>query len=173
VFAAGGQTGVGKAGCDVSIFELGLVAAPFVHVVVERAPYALVVKRGSELVGRGWLVGASELAALRPMVPGSCAGSNELASQLASLGIERDAGVRPESVTTAQALVAAGVGSAIVALGLVEDRGTGTVAIDLSHIFTPRTIAVAASGQPSRLADGFVRALRAACAGDPGAYESR
>jgi DNA-binding transcriptional LysR family regulator len=172
VFAGSGPTGAGEDGCDVLIFEVGPAAAPIGHAVVERDPYALVVERGSELVGRGWLVGASELAALRPMVPESCVGSNELASQLASLGIARDPCASPESVRTAQALVAAGVGSAIVPSGLVEDRGT-TVAIDLSHLLTPRTIAVAASGRPSPLADGFVRAVRAVCARESSAQARR
>jgi DNA-binding transcriptional LysR family regulator len=150
---------------DMLIYEPPAVQSPLAQAILTRGDYVLLAPPGSDLTARSEPLRADELAALRPIVPASCAASEPLAAQLAQLGIDPDPVLAPESVATAQALVANGMGTAVVPARLVTSFATGVSAIDLSHLLSPQTIMIAFAAQESRSAavDGFAQVIRETC----------
>jgi DNA-binding transcriptional LysR family regulator len=150
---------------ELLVCELPAARGSLTQLVLEEDHYALLVSRGSEHAERTDPLAAAEIAALSPIVPSSCARSRGLDVQLHELGIERRASVRLESAATAQVIVANGLGEAIMPSRLVDRSDPRTVALDLSHLFVPRTIVLTfdPEREHSPAVDGFVQALREAC----------
>jgi DNA-binding transcriptional LysR family regulator len=155
--------GAGK--LELLVCELPAARGSLTQLVLEEDDYALLVPRESELAARTEPLEAQEISALRPIVPSSCATSRGLDVQLHELGIERRASVRLESAATAQALVAGGLGEAIMPSRVIDQGDPRTAALDLSHLFVPRTLVLTFDSEREQSAAvyGFVRALREAC----------
>jgi DNA-binding transcriptional LysR family regulator len=135
------------------------------QLVLERDEYVLLVKSGSQLSVHSKLITAAELIRIAPMVPSASMITGTLAEQLRDLGIEPHSSVVPDSVTTAQALVCAGLGAAIVPSRLVDWTEPSTVAVDLSHLLVPHTVVLVLNEERahSTAVYGFVHALREIC----------
>jgi DNA-binding transcriptional LysR family regulator len=135
------------------------------QIVLERDEYVLLVKAGSELTQRDDPLDVATLSDLRPIVPSSGSTGGGAAAQLRELGVRESAVVTPASVATAQALVGAGLGAALVPSRLVDRRDTSTVAMDLSHLLAAETILLAWSEERPRSAAvlGFVNVLVEVC----------
>jgi DNA-binding transcriptional LysR family regulator len=161
---AAGLTMLHEGKLDVLIYESPGAPEPPEHVLLECDDYVLLAPQGSEPASLRYPLQAAHLAALSPIVPSSRAGSEQLVSQLARLGVERQSRVIPESVATAQALVASGLGTAILPSSLINPEDPKTVTIDIAHLVAPRTIALALTPQaasPSPSVAGFIRAIGA------------
>jgi DNA-binding transcriptional LysR family regulator len=130
----------------------------------------LLVQSGSKLAVRSDQITASQLRSIAPMVPAACLLAGSLSEQLHDLAVESHSSVTPESVATAQALVSAGLGAAIVPSRLLDWTDARTVAVDLSHLLVPHTVVLALNEERSHSAAvyGFVHALREICDADPG-----
>jgi DNA-binding transcriptional LysR family regulator len=152
---------------DLLVWEPPDVPDSLTHVVLECEDYVLLVPAASDLAERRLPLDAAELAELRPIVPSSCLASRALVAQLDELDVGRHPTLVPGSVVTAQALVAHGLGTAIVSRGLTHLGDPGTVGLEISHLIRPRTIALAFDAERSSAAVGaFVRAARDVCAHD-------
>lgn len=154
---------------DLLVYEPPAVQASLTQVVLHKDRYVLLVSADSELAGRSEPLSSAELAALRPIVPSSVARSGRLAGQLTTLGLDPHPLVTPQSVSTAQALVADGLGTALVPHRLVDFGNSATVAVELSHVLADRTIVLGFASEPDRSGPvtGFVRAARLVCGDAP------
>lgn len=132
------------------------------QIVLERDEYVLLAHAGSPVAARREPLSAAEIGALDPIIPATFAAEAGVRVRLAQLGIEPSRFVQPDSVATAQALVAGGVGAAIVPARLVDADETETVAIGLSHLLAPRAIVLAVSERraDAEVVQGFIAALR-------------
>jgi DNA-binding transcriptional LysR family regulator len=152
---------------DLLVHEQGADDDSLTSVVLERDPYVLVVRADSALARRETPHRAAQLAALRPIVPSSHF-SGELERNLRHVGITWSSHLRPDSAATARALVAAGLGEAIVPSSLVDQADSGTVALDLSALLPPRRIVLSrlSAREHTTAVHGFVRAVAEICALD-------
>ena len=167
-----------EAGCDeVNLERLTghtldlVVAAPppvderFACLPVECDPFVLLVRTDSPLAQRCNPPTAAEIAALPLVVPSRVGFSDLHRAQLRQRGIALESCVDVESVTTAQALVAAGMGAAIVPRSHFDRSIQGTVAIAVPGVLPERTIALVHDAErdcPTAV-HGFIRAIAVAC----------
>jgi DNA-binding transcriptional LysR family regulator len=161
---------------DLLVYEPPAVQDSLTQVVLRQDEYVLLASADSELIAGGTPLAAAELASLHPIVPGACAASGALSRQLARLGVDPDPRLAPESVATAQALVASGLGTALAPSGLVDHVGAATRTIDLSHLLAPHTIVLGMAPEraSSATVDGFARVIQELCADRaPSASQSR
>ena len=134
------------------------------ELVLDEDDYVLVAPAGSDIAVSTRALTAAGVSSLHPIVPVACAVS-DLVDQLRELDIEPHPTLIPESVSTAQALVSAGLGVAIAPSRLVDSRDTGMAVLDLSHLFRPHTIVLVLDEDRahSSAVYGFVHALREVC----------
>lgn len=143
---------------------------PSVHqIVLEHDEYVLLTHADSPVAGRCDPLSAAEIAALEPIIPATFAAEAGVRGRLAQLGIEPSAFVQPDSVATAQALVAGGLGDAIVPARLVDEDEPDTIAVGLSHLLAPYAIVLAVGEQraEAEAVQGFIAALRQTCSAGP------
>jgi DNA-binding transcriptional LysR family regulator len=145
---------------DLVVTDLPLPDGPFTHVVLEHDTHVLLVAADSELAVSGKPVGPRELASLRPIVPGSGRAAAALRSRLAELGVDQQAPLSPNSVATTQALVARGLGTAVLPRRLVDDNDPKTTIVDLPGLLPESTVVVVVHSERehSPAVYGFVRA---------------
>lgn len=159
---------------DLSVCVLPLIEGPFSYIAFERDPYVLVVASSSPLAARRAPPSAAEVGRLRLIIPASSGLPNPGEARLRQLGIDPRVPFRPESAATAQALVEAGLGEAIMPRAQFDPGHRGTVAIELPGLLPERTIALVAHAERdhSTAVRGFMRAVvlaRGDDGADPGA----
>jgi DNA-binding transcriptional LysR family regulator len=149
---------------DVIVGELPLNEGPFSCVVFELDPYVLLVASDASLAEARRSPTLAEIACMRLIVPASIGPTARIDAQLRGLGITRRSSFRPESVATAQALVGAGLGEAIVPRSQVDPKYPATVAIDVPNLLPERRLALAfVPERPlSTAVHGFIRAVTVA-----------
>jgi DNA-binding transcriptional LysR family regulator len=150
---------------DLAVCELPLIAGPFLPVPLEWDPYVLVVAANSRLAARSDPPTATEVSSLRLMILLPSDASSRAAARLRELGIEPRSRLRPGSVAGAQALVAAGLGEAIVPRSQLDPKDPRTVAIQLPGLLPGRTLALVAHSNRERstAVRGFIAAAMASC----------
>lgn len=143
------------------------------QIVLEHDEYVLLVHAQSPVARRCDPLSAAEVAALDPIVPATFAAQAGVRGRLAQLGIEPRTSVQPDSVTTAQALVAGGLGVAIVPARLVDENEPETVAVGLSHLLAPHAVVLAVGEHraEAEAVQGFIAALRDASNAGPAGPE--
>jgi molybdate transport repressor ModE-like protein len=150
---------------DLAFVELPVPDGPFESVRLLVDPYVLVVRRGSPLAERRRPPSLLEIGELPLIGNLSCRGLARVAEQLRARGVEPTFVFRSDVNATVQALVAAGIGAAILPR-LAVDEGDGQIAVrELSGI-PPRTLALVWHRDRIRpaAADAFVHAAQAVCA---------
>jgi DNA-binding transcriptional LysR family regulator len=159
---------LGAAKVELAVGELPLHDGPFAHIVLEEDPYVLVVAAGSPLAGRQHLPSIAELAALELIIPTSCRAAARLDARLRELGIRSRSHVSVDSVATAQALVRAGLGAAILPCSLTDPSDPSTATVQLPELLPPRTTALAldAELEHTTAVYGFIRAVSTAANAD-------
>jgi DNA-binding transcriptional LysR family regulator len=164
VARAAGVAQLGEGTLDLLVCEPLAINRILTQEPLQRDEYVLVVPADSELVRCAEPLTARRLSELRPIVPRSCPGADALAVRLRGLGVEPHPRLSPESASTAQALVAQRIGTALVPAKLVEGRA-GVATISLAHLLAPHMIVLAFDTEPARSAavDGFIAAIREIC----------
>jgi len=127
---------------DITFANLPPEPGPFSFWELLRVPWALVVHADSELASRAGPPTAADIAGLRLVGPKSprsdpWAGSR-LAAELGAPGIA----FRSDVPHTAQALVAAGMGAALLPALAVDEEDSRVVAIPLGDLLPPMSVGV-------------------------------
>jgi DNA-binding transcriptional LysR family regulator len=140
------------------------VEGPFEHAALLRDPYVLLVQEGSPLARRREAPGLSEIARLPLIAYSSSTYGVERAMR--SRGIEPNVIFRTDESAAVQRLVAAGIGSALVARLSVDADVPGVVAIDASRRVPARDLGLVWHRDLplSELARSFVEAAGVRCA---------
>jgi len=135
--------GVEQAELDVTFVELPPPPGPFETLSLLVDPYVLIVRSDSPLAHRPSCPTLAEIGGLELIGHTQCRGLRRVEDQIRAAGGEAHFAFRSDVNATVQALVAAGVGVAVMP-GLGFDPGDGrTVAFDLSRDVPPRTLALA------------------------------
>jgi len=135
--------GVETAELDLTFVELPAPPGPYETLPLLVDPYVLIVRSDSPLAHRAHCPTLSEIGNLELIGHTQCRGLRRVEDQIRSAGSEPPFAFRSDVNATVQALVAAGVGVAVMP-GLGFDPGDGrTVAFDLSRDVPPRTLALA------------------------------
>ncbi len=147
---------------DLTFADLPLVDGPFESVELLRDPYVLVVATGSELAQRDNAPTGREIAELDLIAHKHC---RTLAQVEAAFRRPLQFVFRSDHNQTVQALVASGVGSALVPRLTMDDADETTYLIELPKV-PPRLIALAWHRDRYRLpaARAFVDTAAAVCA---------
>ncbi len=135
--------GIEQAELDLTFVELPAPPGPYETLPLLVDPYVLIVRSDSPLARRRSCPALTEIAELDLIGHTSCRGLRRVEDQIRAAGSEPHFAFRSDVNATVQALVAAGVGAAIMP-GLGADPADGrTVAFDLSRDVPPRTLALA------------------------------
>jgi len=135
--------GVERGELDLTFVELPAPPGPFETLPLLVDPYVLIVRTDSPLAQRRRCPTLAEIGGLDLIGHTSCRGLRRVEEQIRAAGSEPRFAFRSDVNATVQALVAAGVGAAIMP-GLGADPADGrTVAFDLSRDVPPRTLALA------------------------------
>jgi DNA-binding transcriptional LysR family regulator len=145
-------------------FSVVPAAGPFEFLELMRDPYVLLVQTGSPIAERHGLPTLQELGRL-PMIAYSRS-TYGIEGVLRARGIEPNVVFRTDESAALQRLVAAGVGSALVARLSIDREIPGVVAIDASSRVPARAICLAWHRDitPSDAARTFIAAARERCA---------
>ena len=150
---------------DVSFCVFPLEGGPFESVELMRDPYVLVVAADSPLAGREKAPTLREILELPLISYRTCRTTARVEERLRVAGREPDVVFRSDDNGTLQALVAAGVGVALVPR-LTVDLDDGSIAvIELGDRVPPRIIGVAwhADRQLTPAAQMFIQAAEEVC----------
>jgi DNA-binding transcriptional LysR family regulator len=136
---------------------------PFEHVELMRDPYVLLVKDDSPIAERRILPTLAELGRM-PMIAYSRS-TYGIEGLLRARGIEPNVVFRTDESAALQRLVAAGIGSALVARLSIDREVPGVVAIDASSRVPARPLCLAWHRDitPSDAAITFIAAAQARC----------
>jgi DNA-binding transcriptional LysR family regulator len=135
--------GIEQAELDLTFVELPAPPGPYETLPLLVDPYVLIVRSDSPLALRPDCPTLVEIGALELIGHTQCRGLRRVEEQIRTAGAEPHFAFRSDVNATVQALVAAGVGVAVMP-GLGFDPGDGrTVAFDLSRDVPPRTLALA------------------------------
>jgi molybdate transport repressor ModE-like protein len=152
---------------ELSFADLPLPPGPFESVDLLTDPYVLLVAAGSPLAEAG-PVGLDGIAGLPLIGHWTCRVLPRVEAELRAQGVEPNFVFRSDIIATVQALVGAGVGSAIVPRLSVDptDERTAVVELAASMPVKPRVIALFwhRDRYRSPAALGFVEAAREVCA---------
>jgi DNA-binding transcriptional LysR family regulator len=152
---------------ELSFADLPLHPGPFESVELLTDPYVLLVGADSPLAGNG-PVELEEIAGLPLIGHWTCRVLPRVEAELRGQGVEPNFVFRSDILTTVQALVGAGVGSAIIPrLGIdPADARTAIVQLAESVPVQPRIISLFWHGDRYRspAALGFVETAREVCA---------
>jgi DNA-binding transcriptional LysR family regulator len=151
---------------ELSFADLPVREGPFEWVELMRDPYVLLVSAGSPLAHANG-VGLDDLAELPLIGHTTCRVFPRVEAELRAHGVEPNIVFRSDIIGTVQALVAAGVGIAIVprlAVDTADDRTT-MIQLDSRMPVQPRTIALFwhRDRRRSPAALGFIDAAQAIC----------
>jgi DNA-binding transcriptional LysR family regulator len=124
---------------DLTFCMLPVEEGPFAAVELFADPYVLVVSRNSPLASRH-RVSIKDVAALPLIGFRSCRNEHRIEAQLKARGFDPSIVFRSDDNTTVQALVAAGVGAALMPRLTVNLDDISTAHIDVADLFPPRLI---------------------------------
>jgi molybdate transport repressor ModE-like protein len=124
---------------DLTFCMLPVEEGPFAIAELFADPYLLVVARDSPLAN-GRRVTIREIAALPLIGFRSCRNDHRIEAQLRARGFEPSIVFRSDDNPTVQALVAAGVGAALMPRLTVDVDHDGTNCIDVGELFPPRLL---------------------------------
>ena len=159
---------------ELSFADLPLHPGPFESVEVLHDPYVLLVAADSPLAHAG-PVGLDEIAGLPLIGHWTCRVLPRVEAELRAQGLEPNFVFRSDIITTVQALVGAGVGSAIIPrLGVdPADERTAIVELGAGVPVQPRVISLFwhRDRYRSPAALGFVEATQEVCAEIDGELE--
>lgn len=129
---------------DLSFADLPLHPGPFEAAEVMTDPYVLLVSAGSPLADAGRPVGLEDVAGLPLIGHWTCRVLPRVEAELRAEGIEPNFVFRSDIISTVQALVGAGVGSAIIPRLGVDPADERTVILELADDMPvqPRAIAL-------------------------------
>ena len=151
---------------ELSFADLPLREGPFESVEVMRDPYVLLVQAGSPL-SETKRVALDDVADLPLIGHTTCRVFPRVEAELRAQGVEPNIVFRSDIIGTVQALVAAGVGIAIVPRLAVDtaDERTRMIELGAEMPVQPRTIALFwhRDRRRSPAALGFVQAAKAIC----------
>jgi molybdate transport repressor ModE-like protein len=152
---------------ELSFADLPLHPGPFEAVDLLTDPYVLLVAAGSPLAQSG-PVGLDEIADLPLIGHWTCRVLPRVEAELRAQGLEPNFVFRSDIITTVQALVGAGVGSAIIPRLGVDPADERTAVVELAEGLPvqPRVISLFwhRDRYRSPAALGFVDAAREVCA---------
>jgi DNA-binding transcriptional LysR family regulator len=127
---------------DLMITELPVPSGPFDYALLERDAYVLLVSADSPLAGQPGAPTPDQLSRLPLILPAPVRRDDPVAAWLREGLVDHPPWLRPRTVAATQAMVGAGLGSAIVPrLGLDPDDDS-TVAIELPSLLPQRSIAL-------------------------------
>jgi molybdate transport repressor ModE-like protein len=151
---------------ELSFADLPVREGPFEWVELMRDPYVLLVASGSPLAEAD-TAALDEVADLPLIGHQTCRVFPRVEAELRAQGVEPSIVFRSDIIGTVQALVAAGVGNAIVPRLAVDpgDQRTTMIQLDSSVPVQPRTIALFwhRDRRRSPAALGFIEAAQAIC----------
>ena len=127
---------------DLSFVAMPLAEGPFEGVELARDPYVLVVPEGHPLAGTSGIPTRRDLSELPMIGFRTCRAANHLENALRMRGIEPQVIFRSDDNGTVQAMVAAGMGVAMMPL-LAVGGDPRTTTVDLGPRVPPRVIAIA------------------------------
>jgi molybdate transport repressor ModE-like protein len=159
---------------ELSFADLPLHPGPFESVELLTDPYVLLVAADSPFAGNG-PVGLEEIASLPLIGHWTCRVLPRVEAELRGQGVEPNFVFRSDILTTVQALVGAGVGSAIIPRLGIDPTDARTAIVELADDVPvqPRIIAMFwhRDRYRSPAGDGFVEAAREVCAEIAGELE--
>jgi DNA-binding transcriptional LysR family regulator len=126
---------------DLTFCMLPLEEGPFAAVELLADPYVLVLPADSPLAGRRRLT-VREVAALPLIGFRSCRNEHRIEAQLRGRGLEPSIVFRSDDNATVQALVAAGMGAALMPRLTVDLDDARTARVDVGELFPPRLLGV-------------------------------
>jgi DNA-binding transcriptional LysR family regulator len=137
--------GVERGDLDLGFVELPVPVGPFETFELMTDPYVLLVRAGDPLARARRPAEAEDVAALRLIGYSSCRGFKRVEATLEARGAEPNVVVRSDVNATVQALVAAGVGAAIIPRLAVDETDARTAVVPFGRTLTvpPRTLALA------------------------------
>lgn len=149
-------------GLDVAFAELPVEQGPFAFRELISEPYVLLVAATTALARRGAIRSPHELSTLPLLGEKTGRGSARVEAELAGWGLTPRFVFRSDIVATVQALVATGVGAAIVPRLAVDLDDPRTCALDLGELLPPRSLGVVwhAERRQSECLDRFVAISR-------------
>jgi len=149
---------------DVTFTFLPLPEGPFSAIELFHDPWVLLVRAGSPLASHAGPVPGDVLASQPLITWNTIRGGSVLEAQLRAHGYEPNVILRSDDSATIQALVAAGLGTALVPQ-LTFEPDDRIVALDVDDIFRPRVVALAWHSQRNHAAStaAFIETVRAAC----------
>jgi len=150
---------------DVTFCVFPLEPGPFEAVELMRDPYVLVVGADSPLAGREKPPSLREILELPLISYRSCRTTQRVEERLRLVGKEPQVVFRSDDNGTVQALVAAGVGVALVPRLTVDPADESIEVVDLGDRVPPRLIGIAwhTDRQLTTAAHAFVGAAQAVC----------
>ncbi len=150
---------------DLSFCVYPLEPGPFEGVELMRDPYVLVVPADSPFVDREKAPSMREILELPLISYRSCRTTQRVEERLRLAGKEPRVVFRSDDNGTVQALVASGVGVALVPRLTVDSADDSIAVVELSERVPPRVIGIAwhADRQLQTAAHAFVDAARAVC----------
>lgn len=125
---------------DLMITELPLDNGPFEHILLERDRYVLLVAADSPLLEDGASPSADQLARLPLILPASVRRQDRVVSRLRENMIVQPPWLSPRTAASAQALVGAGLGTAVVPLLAVDPDEPSTVVVPVPALLPERQI---------------------------------
>jgi DNA-binding transcriptional LysR family regulator len=153
---------------DLSFADMPLHPGPFEAAEIMVDPYVLLAGTGSPLAEAGRPVGLEDLAGLPLIGHWTCRVLPRVEAELRAEGIEPNFVFRSDIISTVQALVGAGVGSAIIPRLGVDPSDKRTVILELADDIPvqPRVISLFwhRDRYRSPAALGFVDAAQEVCA---------
>jgi molybdate transport repressor ModE-like protein len=124
---------------DLTFCMLPLEEGPFEAIELLADPYVLVVARDSPLAKRG-RVTVREIAGLPLIGFRSCRNDHRIEAQLRACGFEPSVAFRSDDNSTVQALVASGIGAALMPRLTLDLASHETAHIDVAALFPARLL---------------------------------
>jgi molybdate transport repressor ModE-like protein len=150
---------------DLAFGELPLPIGPlsFEHLLDD--PYVFIVPAGWSVAERERSLGPDGLAKLPLIATGDEVASDGVAQKLEESGLEPSYAAAADGEGAVQALVAAGVGGAVLPRMAVDFRDDRLAALDLDDVLPPRQIVICwrAEGPRSASVGAFIEAASQAC----------
>ncbi len=129
-----------KGEIDLIITELPIGSGPFDYIPLERDRYVLLVSADSPLLEEAAPPSADQLARLPLILPDSVRHRDAVVSRLRENLIDQSPWLSPRTVASVQALVGAGLGTAIVPELAIDPDDPSTVAIPAPALLPERQI---------------------------------
>ncbi len=137
--------GVESGELELAFVELPVPDGPFESFVLMTDPYVLLVRADAPVALERRAAEVEDVAAQRLIGYSACRGMRRVEATLEARGAEPNVVVRSDVNATVQALVAAGVGAAIVPRLAVDESDARTAVVEFGRSITvpPRTLALA------------------------------